>query len=123
MVEGWFSFLHGSRNPLLTRTQKLYDFEVTFRKVKLFTVISFDTTYGGRMAFFFFHGRRNPLLTRTQKWYGYEVTFREVIHGFKLSFKKVELYTVVSFAISYAGRMAFILLMGREPPCKREPES
>ena len=28
----------------------------------------------------------------------------------------MELYTVVSFAITYTSRMAFILFMGREPP-------
>ena len=55
-----FLFIHGRRNPLLTRTQKLYGFEVTFREVKLFTVISFDTTYGGRMAFISFTGGEPP---------------------------------------------------------------
>ena len=89
-----FLFIHGRRNSLLTGTQKLYGFEVTFREVKLFTVISFDTTYGGKMAFISFMGGEPPYKREPESW----TVLNSVLGKKKIS-------TVVYFDTSYGGRM------------------
>ena len=54
----------------------MYGFKLTFPKLKLFTVVYFDTNYGGRMASFD-SWEDNPLINGNQKVERFYTQFSE----------------------------------------------
>ena len=91
---------------------KLYAFQLTFQKVKVFILVYFDSSHRERMDFISFMGGKTP---------GKQELRRCMLS--KLTSQIVKVCTVVHFDSIYHRRIDFILSMGRNTTDKQEPQS
>ena len=83
---------------------KLYAFQLTFQKVKVFILVYFDSSHRERMDFISFMGGKTPGKQEPQS-----------CMLSKLTFQVVKVFTVVYFDGSHRRWMDLISFMGDDP--------